>query len=123
MENNMTQEGTVTISLQQYLDLKNFYEETIKNKVGLYTGEHYFGGDWNTPRFIYASATFITTDEAILKIEKYNTKLKEDFDHLALQHHKLMEKSQAPLKRQESSSIIPNTNKNIFSKLFNLFKK
>lgn len=124
----MKQEATATIPMEEYLNLKNFYEEISKNKIAIYNGHNVY--NYYTNKYEVTKVEFLTTEEAILKIQKSNTKLKEDIDLLSGEAEKLREELRRIKELPKYEKIDPtientkeNTNKNIFSKIFSLFKK
>jgi len=107
----MKQESTAMIPMDEYLELKNFRDEMMKNnRVAFYTGSYHFGN-------LCRDGIFITTDEAILIIEKYNAKLKDDFDNLLKKYNQELHKK-LQVQTPEQVQTPPEKPKNIFSRFF-----
>jgi len=109
--------STATIPMKEFLELKEFYEEMINNnKVGFYNGYHYTN-DYTSLR--YATYTFVTKEDAIKKIENFNTRLKEEAEDLRkevklLRNELKLTQQFIPVKKEPT----PEKPKNIFSRLF-----
>ena len=83
--------NTATISLDEYIKLKEFFNNVTENKIPVY-----IDGRWTS---LYNRINYVTKDEAILEIAKVNTqlknetsKLKQAIDTLKLENEKLKAK-------------------------------
>ena len=83
--------NTATVSLDEYIKLKEFFDNVTENKIPVY-----FDGGWTS---LYNRMNYVTKDEAISEIAKVNTilknensKLKQTIDTLKLENEKLKAK-------------------------------
>jgi len=117
----MKQESTAMIPMEEYLELKNFRDEMMKNnKVAFYTGIGYV--DAYTRMRTNSQSVFLTEKEAILEIQRYNNELIEQYEDLRKRYDELKTQIQAQTKAQAQTKTQvqtpPEKPKNIFSRLF-----
>lgn len=120
----MKQGATATIPMEEYLNLKNFYEEISKNKIAFYNG--YTVRNCYTASYDSTTTEFLTTEEVVLKIQKYNTKLQEEIDFLSGEAEKLrreLRRIKELPKYEKIDPIIENTKENFFTRLFKKISK
>ena len=113
----MKQESTAMIPMEEYLELKNFRDEMMKNnKVAFYTGIGYV--DAYTRMRTNSQSVFLTEKEAILEIQRYNNELIEQYEDLRKRYDELKTQIQVRAQTKTQVQTPPEKPKNIFSRLF-----